>query len=111
MGKPIERRWTDIFDPTKTRTAKSDAVFAELSRFNVGLTKPRQKPNEPARDYRDRVRATGQRVYEELRGLIESDFYRYSDKSERRKILVDEIRKIKAADSREATGRYEDFEE
>lgn len=75
LGRPLEHRRTDIFDPTLTRTAREreNPLERELIKHGVGLGQLKPKRGETAADLRARTADYGQ-MFEEYGRLLADDF-------------------------------------
>jgi hypothetical protein len=74
---------------------RNDEVMKELDRLDIGLLKPKQKPGESEEAFRQRVKATGIKVYFALVNKLKSDFYQKADDEKKADILSGEITRLK----------------
>lgn len=89
----------NLADPMYSRSDRrqSDALVRELDRVGLGITPLKKQPGEDATRYRDRVKAVGQAMREELRAAIETPGYTED--------LRGEAKRLKASGEPEYSGR------
>lgn len=92
FDRPLEARRTDVFDPGRTRAAKSDPVDAEFARLKVGVAETNRLPDETQEDYRARRARQGQSMDMVRRAGVASEGYQsIKDDAVRREALKDLI--------------------
>jgi len=85
-GRPLEDRKTSFFDPTLTSTArdKSDPLMRELTRLDLGLSKPQRNPGESEAAHRERSTKFGREFGSLTDSIVRTtDYWRLTDEERR----------------------------
>lgn len=94
LGRPAEHRRTNAINALMPSLARGDTdpVDHELERLDVGISRPKPKPGEPADTYRERDRAVGAERYKRLTKVTTSPSYQRMPEDEQRKVVEQTLR-------------------
>ncbi|HEU0179433.1 MAG TPA: hypothetical protein VFV58_34815 [Blastocatellia bacterium] len=86
LGRPLEARKTNFFDPTLTSSAKdkTEPLMRELVRLDVGLSAPHQNEDESLKDYTERKAKAGAMIEQYGAKLMASRSYQNATKDEQK---------------------------
>lgn len=101
FGRPLEHRKSRAVDPTLSSTRRNGMVERELLRLNIGIGKQKASGDEMPESFRTRRREDGQELYSVLADFVVSPEYAAMTDGERRAELAAEIKRTRAALSKE----------